>query len=174
MTQRLTTALAIARWAGSAQWVTVRLAESVGAWLPTLDDSALRLMMGRHCGTLGSHAAQWFSRIPTRRDVDIDAVNAPADPQVASCVTAIAGLTGDAARATALYSIVIPAMISNLDAALSMLRSDIDGPSVRLCTVVRSDLDAMRNEALRELGSLCNDAQTHKKLADLLPTSFFA
>lgn len=174
MTQRLTTALEVARWAGSTQWVTVRLAESVGAWLPTIDDSALRLMMGRHCGTLGSHAAQWFARIPTRRDVDIDAVNAPAGTQVDVLMTAVANLTGDAPRATALYEIVIPALISDIDAALSTLRSDIDGPSVRLCTVVRGDLDTMRNEAHRERGALCNDTETHKRLAGLLPTSLVA
>ena len=174
MTHHLGTGLAIARWAGSAHWVSLRLAESVGAWLPTVDDSTLRLLLGRHCGVLGAHASQWYGRIPTRRDVDMDHVIAPSSAEVASLLSTVADLTSDTERATALYAVLIPALQRDVDAALSQIRPDIDGPSARLCYAVLADLATLQHEASASVSALCNDSATHKRLAGLLPTSLLA
>lgn len=139
------TVMASATAFGHHRWIEQQLFEVLGGWVQSVADPAVKVMLATHSQHRAWHASLWEERVPRTREVDLEAVTAPARPEVAAVLEALRGLEGDVARLAGAYRVVLPALVVAHDALAAVCTPAADQPTARvLRLVLADDLDHWR------------------------------
>lgn len=135
-----------ARFLRHATWLERRLFESVGAWVPSTPERAVKLAFARESRRFGWHAELLEPLRPSTRDHDI-AERGPLDAGWRTLVARMLAATDTGARLERLED-VLGSAIDCYEVHVAAMRSFRDGPVLRVVRIVVDDERA----ALAELG----------------------
>ena len=79
-----------ARRVGGFRWLETRCFEILGAWVPSVAEPGVKLMLARHSAHHGWHAELLADCLPSTKDHDPDTVTAPPSPELAAVLDAVA------------------------------------------------------------------------------------
>jgi len=129
-----------------ATWLERRLFETVGAWVPSTPERAVKLAFARESRRFGWHAELLEPLRPSTRDHDV-ADRGPLDAGWRTLIARMLAGTTTAARLERLQD-VLGLAIDCYEAHLAQMRGFRDGPVLRVVQIVLDDERA----ALAELG----------------------
>jgi len=135
-----------ARFLSHATWLERRLFETVGAWVPSTPERAVKLAFARESRRFGWHAELLEPLRPSTRDHDV-ADRGPLDAGWRTLIARMLAGTTTAARLERLQD-VLGLAIDCYEAHLAQMRGFRDGPVLRVVQIVLDDERA----ALAELG----------------------
>lgn len=128
--------------AGRSAWVERRLFELLGAWVTTTADPAAKRLFASHCHQHAWHADLWCDRIPVLRHIEADSVVVAPSDAVAALLDDIASLEESPGRVSAVYGVVLPALVEAYGEWLDDTDAAVDAPTARVLTLVLNDLTA--------------------------------
>jgi len=132
------TQIGIVEWSGrirSARSMEMRLAATLGTWVPRLPDAAAKLVAARHARHFAWHADLWDGLVPVLHDVVVpDAVS---DPRLTQALAALNG----AAAPLAIYDSVLPHLVAAYRGWATEASPVAERPIMRVLDLVLRDVD---------------------------------
>jgi hypothetical protein len=142
-----------ARLAGGHLWAEARLFETLGAWVGSTDEPAVKLLFDRHSQHHAWRAQQWWDRLPVLAGVERDRLIQPPAPAAAAAATALASLDEVLPRLAGVYRVALPRLFAAYHR--HRLRADptSDGSAIRTLDLLLPDVasDWREGEVLLQL-----------------------
>jgi hypothetical protein len=145
------------------RFIEVRLMEITAGWTPTTPEMEVKVLFGRHIWDFAQHADWLGKRTFELRQPEHYTV-APVDSYV-KLLADVASETGTAARLSALYDVLLPAIERRYADYVRETDTLLDAPSVVIVERIVSDIPRMRAEA---------DALRRKLATPVVPLDAFA
>jgi hypothetical protein len=128
-----------ARRVGGFRWLETRYFEILGAWVPTVAEPDVKLMLARHSAHNGWHAELLADCLPATKDHDPDAVTVAPSPALAAVVDTVAATAGTAERLVAVYQVLTPEKVAALERMADAANPVADGAVRRVLRIVLLD-----------------------------------
>lgn len=132
------TTIGIVEWSGrirSGRSVEMRLAATLGTWVPRVEEPAAKILLARHAKHFAWHADLWDALVPVLHDVSVpDGVS---DPLLQEAVHALNGAT----QPLAIYDDVLPHVVAAYRDWASEASPVAERPIMRVLDLALRDVD---------------------------------
>jgi hypothetical protein len=128
-----------ARRIGAFRWLEIRSFEILGAWVPTVAEPAVKLLLARHSAHHGWHAELLGDCLPSTKDHDPEVATAAPSAEVAAVLDTIAVETGTLERLVAVHQVLGPERIAAYDRHLDAANPASDAALRRVLRIVLND-----------------------------------
>jgi hypothetical protein len=128
-----------ARRVGGYRWLETRYFEVLGAWVPTVGEPDVKLMLARHSAHHGWHAELLADCLPATKDHDPDSVTVPPSPAMAAAIDTVAATTATVDRLVAVYQVLTPEKVAALERMADAANPVADGAVRRVLRMVLLD-----------------------------------
>jgi hypothetical protein len=128
-----------ARRVGGFRWLETRCFEILGAWVPSVAEPGVKLMLARHSAHHGWHAELLADCLPSTKDHDPDTVTAPPSPELATVLDAVAATTATVERLVAVYQVLTSEKVAALERYVDAASPVADGALRRVLRIVIAD-----------------------------------
>jgi hypothetical protein len=129
------------------RFIEVRLMEIAAAWTPTTPEMEVKVMLGRHIWDFAQHADALGKRTFELRRPEQHSVS-PVEPYV-RLLDEVQGISGTAARLTALYDAIVPGLELRYRRYLEQVDPILDAPSIAIIERILVDIGRQREDAAR-------------------------
>jgi hypothetical protein len=167
-----------ARRFGNYAWIERCLFETLGRWIATVPQLAVKLHLGAHCAHHAWHAALWQQRLPVLPDHAPDRMIAPPNDELVAFVDALSAPEGGERtieKLVGVYRVLLPHMVAAYSLHLAHTSRHTDAPTVRALTLVLRDEDedlqggeALIRDLIESAELADRAAAHHSRLAQLL------
>lgn len=130
---------ASARRAGAARWLNVQLFEMLGAWVPTVAEPEVKILLATQASHHGWHAGLWGERLPTLHGVEPSSWVAPPSSGVEAALRLLAGATGTIERLAGVHRALLPRLVAAHAAHAEAASPATDAPTIRTLRLVSAD-----------------------------------
>ena len=165
----------LARRLGRCRWVELRLFEVLGGWVTSVPEPEVKHLLAVHGPHHAWHAELWHDRRPRLAHLPADELVAPATPEVAELLDAVAAAEGTVERLVGAYRVVLPALVAAYSAHLDRCREPTDGPIARSLRFALADEvehwrqgEVLLQRLLRTANDVARAADHQSRLQQLL------
>jgi hypothetical protein len=154
---------------GQYVWIERWLFATLGGWVVSVPEPAVKLHLGSHCAHHAWHARLWQERLPLLPDDAPDELISPPDDGFVALVDSVAEARAPEMTIEKLvgaYRVLLPHLVTTYSRHLDETSRDLDGPTVRALTLVLRDEeeDVAGGEAL--LAALVETPAQARRAAD--------
>jgi hypothetical protein len=125
--------------AGAFRWLEMRRFEILGAWVPSVAEPEVKLLLARHSVHHGWHAELLAGCLPATKDHDPDRSTAPPSSGVGDLLGELAGASGTLERLVAVYQVLGPEQLAVYDRFLDAANPASDAALRRVVRIVVQD-----------------------------------
>ena len=129
----------VAAHVGAFRWLEMRRFEVLGAWVPSVPEPEVKLLLARHSVHHGWHAELLAGCLPATKDHDPDRSTVPPSDGVAELLAELAGAGGTLERLVAVYQVLGPAQLAAYDRFLDAANPASDAAVRRVVRIVAQD-----------------------------------
>jgi hypothetical protein len=154
---------------GRYVWIERWLFATLGSWVVSVPEPAVKLHLGSHCARHAWHARLWQERLPLLPDSAPDELISPPNDGFVDLVDSVAEPRAPEMTIEKLvgaYRVLLPHLVTTYSRHLDETSRDLDGPTARVLTLVLRDEeeDVAGGEAL--LAALVETPEQARRAAD--------
>ena len=123
-----------ARRVGIYKWLEMRLFETLGGWVATVPELDVKLVLGRHCYHHAWHAELWTKRLPELREMNVERMTQPANPELEKFMDAVREPEGPQLtieKLVGVYRVLLPRKIAAYRFHMHGTSQITDAPTIR-------------------------------------------